>query len=244
MLIGRQIARLRLERGMTQKDLAKAANLGQSTISCIESGDRDPTLSTIEQLCNALSISLAELFSGEATIPYTGEDSEVFKRLFALSHEQKLLVFELIDEFYRSNEKKKPKTKKEYVKAVLGNAAAGVPLINPSYDSDYISVPAKYAGNNYILIRAQGDSMDPSILDNDIVVVHRDQVPYSGEVALVLVKSMGEDEYTIKRYYENDDTVELVSENFHYPPLIYKKCDIVSARKVVDVIHSRSKQDD
>ena len=54
---------------------------------------------------------------------------------------------------------------------------------------------------------------------------------------------MGEDEYTIKRYYENDDTVELVSENFHYPPLIYKKCDIVSARKVVDVIHSRSKQD-
>ena len=86
--------------------------------------------------------------------------------------------------------------------------------------------------------------MDPSILDNDIVVVHRDQVPYSGEVALVLVKSMGEDEYTIKRYYENDDTVELVSENFHYPPLIYKKCDIVSARKVVDVIHSRSKQDD
>lgn len=241
MLIGRKIAQLRSERDMTQKDLAKAAHLGQSTISCIESNERDPTLSTIEQLCNALSISLAEFFSEEVTIPYTGEDSAVFNRLFTLSHEQKLLVFDLIDEFYRSNERMKPKTKKEYVKAVLGNAAAGVPLINPSFDSDYISVPAKYAGNNYILVRAQGDSMDPSILDNDIVVVHRDQVPYPGEFALVLVKSMGEDEYTIKRYFENDDTVELHSENFLYPPLVYKKCDIISARKVVDVIHIRSK---
>lgn len=49
----------RAERGWSQTDLAKACGTTQSAIARLESGDQDPKLSTVSQVCHVLGLSLA-----------------------------------------------------------------------------------------------------------------------------------------------------------------------------------------
>ena len=54
---------LRERRNLTQVELAKTADVSQSTIAQIESGRKDPSLSTLIKLAKALDCHIAILFS-------------------------------------------------------------------------------------------------------------------------------------------------------------------------------------
>ncbi len=56
---------LRMTREMTQADLAKKSKVSQSTIAQIESGRKDPSISTLKQIAEALDIELAILFASD-----------------------------------------------------------------------------------------------------------------------------------------------------------------------------------
>ena len=57
---------LRLERRqMSQSELAKAAKVSQSTIAQIESGKKDPSISTLKKIADALDVNMAVLFASE-----------------------------------------------------------------------------------------------------------------------------------------------------------------------------------
>ncbi len=49
-------------KGFKQKELAFLAEISVSYLSLIERGKRDPNLSTLERIANALNISLSTLF--------------------------------------------------------------------------------------------------------------------------------------------------------------------------------------
>jgi len=51
---GFDVARLRMLRGLTQKELAKLVGTRQPSISRLESGDRDPSLSFLRRVVSAL----------------------------------------------------------------------------------------------------------------------------------------------------------------------------------------------
>ena len=61
--IGRGIRKLRKQKGWTQTELAKEANLSFPTISLIETGKTNPSIFDIEQIANALGTSLPGLLS-------------------------------------------------------------------------------------------------------------------------------------------------------------------------------------
>jgi len=52
------LIRLRLERGLTQEQLAALLNTKQESIARLESGSRLPSLSTIRKVANALNAEL------------------------------------------------------------------------------------------------------------------------------------------------------------------------------------------
>jgi transcriptional regulator with XRE-family HTH domain len=54
---------LRMERGLSQKQLAVAAGLSQPRITDIEQGDANPTLLTITRIANALGVRVERLFA-------------------------------------------------------------------------------------------------------------------------------------------------------------------------------------
>lgn len=77
LAIGRQIARLRSARRMSQEQLAELAGLHRNYVGLVERGQRNPRLKTLIAIAEALNATLAELFEGvprssEANIPRGG----------------------------------------------------------------------------------------------------------------------------------------------------------------------------
>lgn len=62
--IGDRIKILREKKNLTQAELARKANIAQSTLSYIESGQKSPTIYTIAALAFGLEISVSEILDG------------------------------------------------------------------------------------------------------------------------------------------------------------------------------------
>ncbi len=60
-LVGRNFARLRQEKGLTQEDVEARSGFSQQYISGLERGRRNPTVITLYELAQALDVSHVEL---------------------------------------------------------------------------------------------------------------------------------------------------------------------------------------
>ncbi len=60
-VMGEELRERRLERGLSQEELADKAGMSRNFIGLIERGDRNPTLLTLYSLAIALKSSLTEL---------------------------------------------------------------------------------------------------------------------------------------------------------------------------------------
>lgn len=67
-LVGRQVRRARLAKGLTQEELSARTGLTQHYISVLENGRRNPTILTLYELAQALGVSHVDLVQpdGEA----------------------------------------------------------------------------------------------------------------------------------------------------------------------------------
>jgi len=59
--LGRNIKRVRKEKGLIQADIAKAVGVSSPYLSNIENGKVNPTLTTLSKLAKALGISIEKL---------------------------------------------------------------------------------------------------------------------------------------------------------------------------------------
>lgn len=60
-LVGRNVRRIRLERGLTQEKFAEVSGFTQQYISDLERGLRNPTVVTVYELAKALGVNHIEL---------------------------------------------------------------------------------------------------------------------------------------------------------------------------------------
>ena len=105
---------------------------------------------------------------------------------------------------------------------LLGQIAAGGPLLAEQNVDAYISVPEPLSkGGEEFLLRVRGDSMrDAGILENDYVVVRRQQDARDGEIVVALVgDDEAADEATVKRFFRDKGGVRLQPENEAYEPI-------------------------
>jgi transcriptional regulator with XRE-family HTH domain len=61
---GARVRTLRVERGLTQEDLAELANVHRTYLGGIERGSRNPSLDNIARLARALHVSISDLVAG------------------------------------------------------------------------------------------------------------------------------------------------------------------------------------
>ena len=59
--LGKNLKRIRTEKGISQGDIARALHAGRSFVSNIENGKTNPTLATIVKLAKALSVPIESL---------------------------------------------------------------------------------------------------------------------------------------------------------------------------------------
>ncbi len=94
----KRIKQLMEERGWTDYRLAKEANLSHSTVTNMFNRNNAPTLPTLEAVCNAFGITLAQFFAeGHDSSELTEEQRILFARWSTLTDEQKRLLLDLMN---------------------------------------------------------------------------------------------------------------------------------------------------
>ncbi len=115
---------------------------------------------------------------------------------------------------------------------VLGQVAAGQPILAEENIEEYVEVPPHAGGDqgDYML-HVRGDSMrDAGILEGDHVVVHDQDTADDGDIVVALV---GE-EATVKRFFREDDHIRLQPENPDHEPI--RTRDVRILGRVVGVL--------
>jgi len=115
---------------------------------------------------------------------------------------------------------------------VLGNVAAGAPILAQEFVEEYLSYQPDHNGDALFALRVRGESMlDAGILPGDLVVVKPTCEARNGEIVVALF----EDEATVKTFRrESDGTVWLLPENADYAPIDGSQAQIIG--KVISVV--------
>ncbi|NGO66032.1 helix-turn-helix transcriptional regulator [Rhizobium daejeonense] len=66
-LVGRNFARLRREKGLTQEEIGARSGFSQQYLSDLERGRRNPTIVTLYELAQALGVSHMDLLRTDDT---------------------------------------------------------------------------------------------------------------------------------------------------------------------------------
>ncbi|WP_297870265.1 transcriptional repressor LexA [uncultured Oscillibacter sp.] len=99
---------------------------------------------------------------------------------------------------------------------ILGNVAAGNPILAEECIEDYLPFDAGGRDEEYFALRVRGESMlNAGILPGDLVVVHRQSSARHGDIVVALL----EDEATVKRLSLRNGQVWLMPENDDYSPI-------------------------
>ncbi len=118
---------------------------------------------------------------------------------------------------------------------VLGDVAAGTPILAQECIDDYISFDTQGRDGEFFALRVRGESMlNAGILPGDLVVVHQQKTAQNGEIVVALL----EDEATVKRLSRRNGQVWLLPENDAYSPIDGRHASILG--KVAAVVRTYS----
>lgn len=109
---------------------------------------------------------------------------------------------------------------------VYGEVAAGVPLemIEDIRDKEQITADMLRGGKQYFALTIRGDSMQPRMMDGDVVIVLRQDDAESGDVVIATVNG---DSATCKRLRKYRDGIELISFNPAYEPKFFTNKEVI-----------------
>lgn len=116
----------------------------------------------------------------------------------------------------------------------VGQIAAGQPVLAEENIEDYFNLDSRIKSD--FCLKIKGDSMmGAGIFPGDIVFIRKQDNLENGEIGAILL----EDEATLKKFYKEDDTVILQSENDFYKPMIFTNGNIKILGKLVAVLNIR-----
>jgi repressor LexA len=123
---------------------------------------------------------------------------------------------------------------------LVGQIAAGGPLLAEQNVEDHIAVPEPLSSGQAeeFLLRVRGDSMiEAGILEDDYVVVRRQQTARDGDIVVALAgDDESADEATVKRFFRESGRVRLQPENSRLEPLYPSHVQVLG--KVVGVFRT------
>ncbi len=199
--LGRRIAALRNEAGLTQVELGKMIGVSQDTISVWETDKGGVNHEMLRQLADAFSDLLKRSVTADYLIGKGGESDEQPPVPGA---------------WWPGLTVKVP---------IYGRITAGEPALAEQNIEGWEEVPVANTQNGqFFFLRVKGDSMDGAgIRDGDLVYIRRQTTVDDGEIAAVLV---GADEATLKRVFRGNGQIVLEAQNPKYKPLLKDPAEV------------------
>lgn len=108
---------------------------------------------------------------------------------------------------------------------VLGRVVAGIPIETVEEILDYEEItPELAATGEFFALKIRGHSMEPRMMEGDVVIVRKQEDVESGDVAIVLVNG---NEATVKRVKKQEEGITLIATNTSvYEPHFYSNKEI------------------
>lgn len=184
------IKQLRLERGITQEQLAALLKVSRSTVGMYETGSREPDFETCEAIADIFNVDMDYLLGR----------SGVERKEPILTNEKIPAGFEPL-----------PATD---TVPLVGRIACGQPITAEENLEGYVAIPSVWHAT--FTLTCCGDSMEPRIKDGDLVAIRSQPTVENGEIAAVRIDC----EATLKHVYLYPDKIILQPENPSYPPIV------------------------
>lgn len=108
---------------------------------------------------------------------------------------------------------------------VLGRVAAGIPIeaIEDIIDTEEITAEMAKTGE-FFGLQIHGDSMEPRMYENDVVIVRKQDDAESGDIVIAMING---NDATCKRLIKYTGGISLVSLNSKYTPMTFSNKEIL-----------------
>lgn len=186
--------------GISRREFCQRLGFAYSTVTDWLNAEKYPRIDKIEIMANFFGVSKADLVEPHR-IPSSPVDG--------------LPVIPIDDRTFRV--------------PVVGRVAAGQPIVADEEIIGYEYIDNKYSkdGYEYFGLRIVGKSMEPTIMDGDIVIVRRQDYIENGQIGIILIDG---ECATAKEVKESPEGITLIGHNAAvYTPHFY------SAREVQDL---------
>ncbi len=100
---------------------------------------------------------------------------------------------------------------------VIGTIAGGSPILaSENIQGNIFEVKSGLPTGPLFYLRVKGTSMEPTIKDGALVLIHQQPEVENGEIAAVMINN----EATLKRVHHNDSTYILTPDNPQFKPIV------------------------
>ena len=196
----------RLNKAMIIRDIKASAlsektGISKSSLSEYLSGKYEAKQNGIYLLAKALNVSEAWLMGLD--VPMTRNDDDTLKKIGAI-----------------------PLSGENMVKIpILGTVKAGYDYLAEENIIGTIKVNMDLVkdGSEYFALKVKGDSMQPILYEDDVVIIKRQNDCEDGQIAVVLING---EEGTIKKVKKSSNGIWLQPFNNNYEPLVFTNDEI------------------
>ena len=116
---------------------------------------------------------------------------------------------------------------------LVGNVAAGNPILAVEEIEDFIPIKTRYSAKELFALKVQGESMiEIGILPDDIIIAKKCSVAENGEIVVAMI----DESATVKRFFKENNRFRLQPENSSMQPIFTEK--VVILGKVISVFRT------
>lgn len=198
--LGQYLRNIREALGYSTYDVNKLCDISPSYLSLMETGKRKPSAIILKKLAPIYNLDYFDLY-------------------------EKAGYIDLIDNDKNQTIKFDKLGKPVVTIPLLGTVKAGYDYMAQENWEGTVDVEKSIAGNgeDYFALKVKGDSMFPVLVENDIVVVKRQNDFENGDIVVAIING---DEATIKKAKKNEAGILLQPFNNNYEPLIFTNEEI------------------
>ncbi len=202
---GNYIKNIRESKELSLRQVDYLSNITFSNLSMIENGSRRATPFVLKELARVYCIDYIDLLEKSGYID--------------------LAEKERIDtNLTNTNKMSLP---------LLGIVKAGYDYLASENIVGFVSIDNKIQDiENCYALKVTGNSMEPILYEDDIIIVHKQNDVENGQTAIILID---DEEATVKKVIKYDNYIELFAFNSYYPPRkLTKKDNFQIIGKVVE----------
>lgn len=223
-LLCEKIRLYREKEGLEQKKLAKLIGVTGNAVSNWENGRGRPDINLLPDICNALNVTMYDLFDVEAPDTYlTKEDQHFLRQYKKLTEGHRMAIEQMTDTLINVQEAENiPSIKKlTYFKKQLA-AGIGDPTEFEDAGEIIYLYSSRQVDRSDCVFSVSGDSMEPVYHDGDMVLVSR--IPDAPELQPGETGAFIAGNETYIKVYDKEG---LKSLNQNYPVMRFSESDSV-----------------